>query len=76
MRRRPKRARKSSPPHHFPLRALALREKKIFLHGNPEMALVGTRIYLDIEGTPQSHLYYLIGVITISELDPENETVG
>ena len=38
-RRRPKRAQKSSAVHHFPLRALALREKKIFLHGTPDMAL-------------------------------------
>jgi hypothetical protein len=74
MRRRPKRAKQSSPPHHFPLRALALREKKVFLHGKPEMALVGTRIYLDIEGTPQSHLYYLIGVITISGEHESHDT--
>jgi len=74
IRRRPKRARKSSPVHHFPLRALALREKKIFLHGNPDMALAGTRIYLDIEGTPQSHLYYLIGVITISGEHESHDT--
>jgi len=66
LRRRPKRAKHSSSPHHLPLRALALRESKVFVHGSPAVTYPGTRIYLDIEGTPQSHSYYLIGVITIS----------
>ena len=67
LRRKPKPAKISSPTHHFPLRALALRETKVFVHGSPAVTYPpGTRIYLDIEGTPQSHSYYLIGVITSS----------
>ena len=66
MRRRPKRAKKMLDKHQFALRALALREKKIFVHSSPTIALPGTRIYLDIEGTPQRGTYYLIGVITVS----------
>ncbi len=66
LRRKSKRANKSSPAHHLPLRALALRETKVFVHGSPAVTYPDTRIYLDIEGTPQSRSYYLIGVITIS----------
>ena len=66
LRRNSTRAQKSSPAHHLPLRALALREMKVFVHGSPTVTYPDTRIYLDIEGTPQSHSYYLIGVITIS----------
>ena len=74
MRRRPKRAKHSAAGHYFPLRALALREKKIFVHGNPDMPLAATRIYLDIEGTPQSRSYYLIGIITISGVQESHDT--
>ena len=42
-RRRPKRAKKAAPIHHLPLRALALREKKIFVHGDPQVSLAETR---------------------------------
>jgi predicted RecB family nuclease len=65
-RRRPKRAKKSSSIHSLPLRALALREKKIFIHGIPEVMIGDTRVYLDIEGTPLEHVYYLIGVHVVS----------
>jgi predicted RecB family nuclease len=52
-RRRPKRAKKSALVHHFPLQALALRDEKVFVHGNPALSCAGTRIYLDIEGTQE-----------------------
>jgi predicted RecB family nuclease len=65
-RRRPKRAKKSTLVHHIPLRALALREKKIFVHGDPVITVSHTRVYLDIEGTPQDRTYYLIGLHAIS----------
>ena len=73
-RRRPKRAKKSSYTHHFPLRALALREKKVFVHGNPVVSPNGTRIYLDIEGTPERRTYYLIGIIAIAGEHQSHET--
>jgi predicted RecB family nuclease len=66
MRRRPKRVKKIRHKHEFSLRALALREKKTFVHNSPTIAISDTRIYLDIEGTPQHGTYYLIGVITVS----------
>ncbi len=65
-RRRPKRAKRSAIVHHFPLQALAIRDKKVFVHGNPVLSCSDTRIYLDIEGTPENRSYYLIGVITVA----------
>ena len=73
-RRRSKRAKKASPIHHLPLRALALREKKIFVHGDPQVALADTKIYLDIEGTPESQAYYLIGIHIVSSEFETQET--
>jgi predicted RecB family nuclease len=64
-RRQPKRAKKSAVVHHFPLQALAIRDKKVFVHGNPALSCSHTRIYLDIEGTSENRSYYLIGIITI-----------
>jgi predicted RecB family nuclease len=75
LRRKPKRAKISSPTHHFPLRALALRETKVFVHGSLTVTYpAGTRIYLDIEGTPQSHSYYLIGAVTSSHGHEQRDT--
>jgi predicted RecB family nuclease len=63
-RRKSKRAKISSPTYHFSLRALALRERTVFVQNSAITYPSGTRIYLDIEGTPQTQSYYLIGVIT------------
>jgi predicted RecB family nuclease len=64
-RRTPKRAKAPSERHHFALQALAIREKKVFIHGSPVLDCSGARIYLDIEGMPDDHSYYLIGLLTI-----------
>jgi predicted RecB family nuclease len=61
-RRRPRRLRNKREPHHHSLRALAIREKKIHVVGNPELKIEGTPVYLDVEGLPDRDLYYLIGV--------------
>jgi len=66
-RRIAKRAKTSSTPHHFALQALAIRENKVFVHGNPTLCCPGTRAYLDIEGTPDTRSYYLIGLMTVAE---------
>ena len=44
------------------MRALAIREKKIHVVGNPELTIEGTPVYLDVEGLPDRDFYYLIGV--------------
>jgi len=65
-RRRPKRTKKPAPVNLLPLRALALREKKVFVHGDPSLTLANTRVFIDIEGTRQDNTYYLIGIHAIS----------
>jgi predicted RecB family nuclease len=64
-RRQRKRVKCPAAPHHLALQALAIREKKIFVHGNPVLACRPTRAYLDIEGHPDSQSYYLIGLVAI-----------
>ncbi len=48
--------------YHHSLKALAIREKKIHVVGNPELKIEGTPVYLDVEGLPDWDFYYLIGV--------------
>jgi predicted RecB family nuclease len=48
--------------HHHSLRALAIREKKIHVVGNPKLTIEGTPVYLDVEGLPDREIYYLIGM--------------
>lgn len=62
-RRRPKRLRDKKEKYHHSLKALAIREKKIHIIGNPEVIFDGTPVYLDVEGIPDSDFYYLIGLL-------------
>jgi predicted RecB family nuclease len=61
-RRRPKRQRDKREKYHYSLKALALREQKIHVVGNPELKIDGAPIYLDVEGVPDRDFYYLIGL--------------
>ena len=61
-RRRPKRLASRKEKYHHPLKALAIRERKIHIVGKPELAIQGTPVYLDVEGMPDRDFYYLIGV--------------
>jgi predicted RecB family nuclease len=61
-RRRPKRVHNKPEKYHHSLRALAIRQKKIHIFGNPKIEVEGTPVYLDIEGLPDRDFYYLIGV--------------
>jgi predicted RecB family nuclease len=62
-RNKSKRSKQKGQPHHHALQALALREKKIHVLGNPELPACSTRIYLDIEGDPERGFDYLVGLI-------------
>jgi predicted RecB family nuclease len=61
-RRRPKHLREKREKYHLPLKALAVREKKIYVVGSPELKIEGTPVYLDVEGMPDRDFYYLIGL--------------
>ena len=64
--RRPAKRHKQQFHHNFALQALALREKKVHVHGAPMLSLPRTQVYLDIEGLPDRGTYYLIGVLIVT----------
>ena len=63
---RPRKKSKRSNPrivkYDHALKALALREKRIYVVGKPEVTITGAPVYLDVEGTPDRDSYYLIGL--------------
>ena len=61
-RKRSERSKQKSPPHDPALQALAIREKKIYVIGAPELPSCPIRIYLDIEGDVERRSAYLIGM--------------
>ena len=61
-RRRPKRLRDKREKYHHSLKALAIREKKIYIVGTPELKIEGTPVYFDVEGLSDRDYYYLIGM--------------
>ena len=62
-RKKSKRSDKKSQPHHPALQALAIREKKIYVLGAPELPSCSTRIYFDIESDSERRFAYLLGMI-------------
>ena len=61
-RRKPKRLVSKPDKYSHALRALALRERKIYVTGTPALQLQGTPVYLDVEGVPDRDFYYLIAL--------------
>ena len=68
-RRRPKGIPDKREKYHHSLRALAIRQNKIHIVGNPKITIEGTPVYLDVEGLPDRDFYYLIGV-RVGDCDP------
>ncbi len=63
-RRRPKKSLGKAPtPFNVELQALAIREKKIYLHERPTLAPHSVELFLDIEGIPDQDFNYLVGVM-------------
>jgi predicted RecB family nuclease len=61
-RRKPPKLANKPEKFHNSLKALAMRENKIHVIGQPELKITGSPVYLDVEGTPDSDFYYLIGL--------------
>jgi predicted RecB family nuclease len=61
-RRRPKRLWNMRDKYYHSLKALAIREKKTHIVGQPDLKIEGTPVYLDVEGLPDRDFHYLIGV--------------
>jgi predicted RecB family nuclease len=66
-RRTPKRAKNLAKPHYLALQALSIRENTVHIHGNPQLPESKSKVYLDIEGMPDSEFYYLIGALVVSD---------
>ncbi len=62
-RKKHKTSNQKSPSHQHALQALAIREKKVYVLGTPELPVSSTRIYFDIEGDPERRFDYLLGMI-------------
>jgi predicted RecB family nuclease len=60
-RKRPKWLKDKPEKYHHSLKALAIREKKIYVVGHPMLRIDGTPICLDVESLPDRNFYYLIG---------------
>jgi predicted RecB family nuclease len=61
-RRRPKKLRNQQERFHPSLKALAIRENKLHIAGQPELLIKGTPVFFDVEGIPDRDFYYLIGL--------------
>jgi len=51
------------PKYSHSLKALAIRDDKIYVVEKPQVPQAGTRIFLDVEGVPDQDFYYLIGLL-------------
>jgi len=59
--KRPKRFRDKPERYHHSLKALAVREKKIYVVGDPLLKIEGMPVFLDVEALPDRDFYYVIG---------------
>src|SRR5205807_2481806 len=68
---RPRRKRKNvqdtPEQHRLELQALALRTDKTYQHELPVPDRQPVELFLDIEGVPDRHLYYLIGLLVCED---------
>jgi predicted RecB family nuclease len=63
--RRGKRAQPKGYKHHHALQALAIRDKRVYVYGTPQLPTSPVHVYLDVEGCPDDKYEYLIGMIII-----------
>jgi predicted RecB family nuclease len=63
--RKPKKRSRKPPSvtHKVELQALAIREKKIYLQELPILSRQPVELFLDMEGVPDRHFYYLMGLL-------------
>ncbi len=64
-RRKGKRVVRRTRHRYHALQALAIRDKRVYLFGTPEVPDAPVRIYLDIEGLPDEGFVYLIGMTVV-----------
>jgi predicted RecB family nuclease len=64
-RRKGKRARGEGQPHHGALQALAIRDRKTYVLGKPDVPDRPVRVYLDLEGDANGRGVYLAGALVV-----------
>jgi predicted RecB family nuclease len=64
-RKRGKRVKAVERPHSFPLQALAIREKSVFIVSKPAVPKASTLIYIDMEGNSSANQIYLVGMLIV-----------
>ena len=62
-RRKGKRSSGPSKKRYYALQALALRDRRVYVLGTPDVPTGDVQIYSDLEGTPDDGFVYLIGMI-------------
>src|SRR5262249_45111353 len=62
-RRKGKRVVRKTHHRYHALQALAIRDKRIYVFGTPELRESPVRVYLDLEGNPDEGFVYLIGMV-------------
>jgi predicted RecB family nuclease len=62
-RKRATRVKQRNHPYYFALQALAIREKKTYVFGIPDLPVSAVHIYFDIEGDSERSFAYLLGMI-------------
>jgi predicted RecB family nuclease len=61
-RKKSKRSNKVTVRYYQALKALAIRESRIYVAALHDLNISGTPVYLDVEGIPEREFYYLIGM--------------
>ncbi len=64
-RRKGKRAIPRTRHRYHALQAMAIRDKRVYLFGTPEVPVAPVTIYLDVEGLPDEGFVYLIGMTVV-----------
>jgi predicted RecB family nuclease len=64
--RRKGKKKKDKDRRSYPLQALAIRDKKTYILGCPQLSDAPARIYLDLEGKPDESFVYLVGAIVVT----------
>jgi predicted RecB family nuclease len=66
-RRKGKRAVRKTHHRYHALQALAIRDKRIYVFGTPEVPDSPVKVYLDVEGVPEEGFVYLIGMVVVRQ---------
>jgi predicted RecB family nuclease len=66
-RRQGKRAVRKTHHRYHALQALAVRDKRVYVFGTPELPDSPVKVYLDVEGKPDESFVYLIGMVVVRQ---------